>query len=211
MELQGRLLRVLQEKEVFRIGGDQIINTDVRIIAATNTDLYQLVKEKKFREDLYFRINILNLVLPSLRKRKEDITSLANEFLAIKKNQFNKDIKGIDKDAMILIEEYRWPGNIRELENFVEKAVLLCENAMITQDLVEDILSEKFEGRDLDKSEGSITIDKGSLKDMEMQIINTITKEVGDDKSLLAKKLGISRTTLWKRLKEIEEAEESEI
>lgn len=211
MELQGRLLRVLQEKEVFRIGGDQIINTDVRIIAATNTDLYQLVKEKKFREDLYFRINILNLVLPSLRKRKEDITSLANEFLAIKKNQFNKDIKGIDKDAMILIEEYSWPGNIRELENFVEKAVLLCENAMITQDLVEDILSEKFEGRDLDKSEGSITIDKGSLKDMEMQIINTITKEVGDDKSLLAKKLGISRTTLWKRLKEIEEAEESEI
>jgi transcriptional regulator with PAS, ATPase and Fis domain len=211
MELQGRLLRVLQEKEVFRIGGDQIINTDVRIIAATNTDLYQLVKEKKFREDLYFRINILNLVLPSLRKRKEDITSLANEFLAIKKNQFNKDIKGIGKDAMVLMEEYSWPGNIRELENFVEKAVLLCEENIITKVLVEDILSEKFEGRDLDKSENSITIDKGNLKDMEMQIINTITKEVGNDKNLLAKRLGISRTTLWKRLKEIEEAEETEV
>ncbi|MBV1758991.1 MAG: sigma 54-interacting transcriptional regulator [Dethiosulfatibacter sp.] len=211
MELQGRLLRVLQEKEVFRIGGDQIINTDVRIIAATNTDLYQLVKVKKFREDLYFRINILNLILPSLRKRKEDITSLANEFLAIKKNQFNKDIKGIDKDAMNLIQEYSWPGNIRELENFVEKVVLLCEDSIITKELVEDILSEKFEGRDPDKSERCITIDKGSLKDMEMQIIDTITKEVGNDKALLAKKLGISRTTLWKRLKEIEETEAAEV
>jgi len=204
MSLQGRLLRVLQEKEVFRIGGDQIINTDIRVIAATNTDLYHLVKEKKFREDLYFRINILNLMLPPLRKRKVDIAALANEFIAIKSNQYNKPIIEVDEDALKKIEEYPWPGNIRELENFIEKGVLLCEGHRITKTLVEALLNEKMEKKELSLDEDFITLRRGTLRDMEMQIIETINNEVDEDKNQLAKALGISRTTLWKRLKELD-------
>lgn len=203
--LQGRLLRVLQEKEVLRIGGDQIINTDIRVIAATNTDLYKLVKERKFREDLYFRLNVLNLLLPPLRKRKEDISILINKFIAVKKSQFKKDIIGIDRDVLEAIENYSWPGNIRELENFVEKIVVLSEEKIIDKELVYEVLNENIiKSSDEDLKRCEITIELGSLKEMELQIIKKISKEIGDDKNLLAEKLGISRTTLWKRFKELE-------
>lgn len=205
LALQGRLLRVLQEKEVLRIGGDQIINTDIRVISATNTDLYELVRERKFREDLYFRLNILNLVLPPLRKRKEDISILINKFIAVKKSQFKKDIIGIDKDALEVLENYSWPGNIRELENFIEKIVVLSEERIINKELVKELLNEKFTKRSDNNLNGNeITIELGNLKEMELQIIDKISKEIGNDKNLLAEKLGISRTTLWKRFKELE-------
>jgi transcriptional regulator with PAS, ATPase and Fis domain len=203
VSLQGRLLRVLQEKELFRVGGDQVINTDIRVIVATNKKLYKLVKEGKFREDLYFRINILNLILPSLRQRKEDIPMLINEFVAIKKIQFKKNVAGIESNALEIIKNYPWPGNVRELENFVEKVIVLNEDKLIGRELVQEILNEK----NIDiysNSDDTISIEMGSLKEMELQIIEKISQDIGNDKNLLADKLGISRTTLWKRLKELE-------
>lgn len=205
ISLQGRLLRVLQEKEVFRLGGDQVINTDIRVITATNKRLYTLVKNGEFREDLYFRLNILNLNLPSLNQRREDIPLLLNSFLASKKSKYDCKVLRFENEANRIIEGYAWPGNIRELENFVEKAIVLSESEYISTELVEEIINEKNECFTSDESEdNNISIEVSTLKEMELQIIEKILKQTGNDKNILADILGISRTTLWKRIKELE-------
>ncbi|MTK11479.1 MAG: PAS domain S-box protein, partial [Clostridiaceae bacterium] len=131
LSLQSRLLRVLQEKEVMRIGGDCVLNVDVRIIAATNLDLYKMVAEKKFREDLYFRINVLNLKIPPLRERREDIPFLVRNFIELMNNKHGTSIEGITQEGMNLLKQYDWPGNIRELENFIEKMVILSSICIV--------------------------------------------------------------------------------
>lgn len=207
LSLQSRLLRVLQEKEVMRIGGDCVLNVDVRIIAATNLDLYKMVDEKKFREDLYFRINVLNLKIPPLRERKEDIPFLVSNFIELMNNKHGTSIDDITEEGMNLLKQYDWPGNIRELENFIEKMVILSSICIVNKDFIEQLLMEHIPYRDIikisssDNLKDTLMIKKGSLKEMEIQIIEAMNKEIKNDKVLLAEKLGISRSTLWKKLK----------
>ena len=213
LSLQGRLLRVLQEREVLRVGGDYILNVDIRVIAATNVDLYEKVKEGKFREDLYFRLNILDLRLPSLRERKEDIPLLVMNFIEEMNAKHGTKIKEVTEPAMELLKEYDWPGNIRQLENFTEKMCILSNSPIINETLVEQLLNGglyKTEGPNIGQGNSgeTITLDICNIKDIELQIIKEANKLFKGNKTLLAEKLGMSRTTLWKRLKEIEAKEQ---
>lgn len=216
LSLQGRLLRVLQEREVLRVGGDYILNVDIRVIAATNFNLYKMVKEGKFREDLYFRLNILDLKLPPLRERKEDIPLLIKNFIAYMNEKHETNIEGVTESGMKLMKEYGWPGNVRELENFTEKMCILSNAPMIDEELVTQLLYHNQYLRDMGEDgddtiaigdNNTIAVNMGKLKDIELQVIKEASKLVKGDKELLADKLGISRTTLWKRLKEIEDTD----
>jgi Nif-specific regulatory protein len=129
---QVKLLRVLQEKEFERLGGTQTIKVDVRLICATHRDLIKMSKEGKFREDLFYRINVFPVILPPLRERKEDIPLLAAHFTHKYNKENNKSIEGIDRAALDLLMNYNWPGNVRELENVIERAVVLCQQELIS-------------------------------------------------------------------------------
>jgi transcriptional regulator with PAS, ATPase and Fis domain len=199
--LQANLLRVLQEKEVWRIGSNKVIQIDVRVIAATNSDLLEAVEKGEFRHDLYYRLNVLNLHTIPLRSRREDVIELFHHFM----KSYCGSICEIDKENERLLKEYNWPGNVRELQNFVERFILLkkeitlgeiLKDVKIHNNKKEIILEET-------KAEGdTITIKKGSLKEMEKEIISMLYKEHHENATLLAQKLNISRTTLWKRIKE---------
>lgn len=129
--LQAKLLRILQEREFERIGGHQTIKVDIRIIAATNRDLQAMVKEGTFREDLFYRLNVIHLILPPLRDRREDISLLANHFLQKFSSENQRDIIDIDPMAMSLLTAWSWPGNIRELSNVIERAVVMNSGPII--------------------------------------------------------------------------------
>ncbi len=131
LESQGKLLRVLQERELERLGGNKIIKVNVRLIAASNRDLSRLVEEGKFREDLYYRLNVFPIYLPPLRERESDILLLANYFVEKFSKEYNKEVKRISTPAIDALMRYHWPGNVRELENVMERAVLLCEDMVI--------------------------------------------------------------------------------
>ena len=211
LSLQSRLLRVLQEREVLRIGGDYIVNVDIRVIAATNANLLKLVKEGKFRQDLYFRLNILDLRIPPMRERKEDIPILVRMFIEKMNTKHNTNVSHITDGAMKLLKGYRWPGNARELENFTEKMCILANSNTVDEDLVSQLFDSNCDYDTVACTEfstgndgSSITISLGNLKDIEQQVIVQASKIFKDDKTVLAEKLGMSRTTLWKRLKEIE-------
>lgn len=130
--MQVKLLRVLQEKEFESIGGIKTQRVDVRIIAATNRNLEDMIKNNTFREDLYYRLNVLNISLPPLRHRKQDINLLVEHFINKINPKLNKNIAGINKEALLKLQQYDWPGNIRELENIVERAMNMCDKSIIT-------------------------------------------------------------------------------
>ena len=128
---QVKLLRVLQEQEFERVGGTETLHVDVRLIAATNADLEELIKKGKFREDLYYRLNVFSILLPPLRERKTDILLLADHFMLKYSRQFNKAVRRISTPAIDMLMRYHWPGNVRELENCIERAVLVCQDQVI--------------------------------------------------------------------------------
>jgi len=132
METQAKLLRVLQDKRFMHLGGVQEIQVDVRVIAATNSDLRQAVKDGKFREDLYYRLNVITIELPALRERKEDIPMLAQHFLRKYCEENEKTSRSLGPDALRTLMDYAWPGNVRELENAIERAVVLSSHPVIT-------------------------------------------------------------------------------
>ena len=134
MMLQAKLLRVIQEREFERVGGLELIKTDVRIISATNRDLKQAVEKKEFREDLFYRLNSFPIVVPPLRQRKGDILVLAQNFLGSFSNKLGKSVKGFSKKALKLIYDYNWPGNVREMENMIERCLIICEKDTIDID-----------------------------------------------------------------------------
>lgn len=202
LSAQAQLLRVLQEKTIMRIGGNKMVPINARIIAATNADLQQRVKLGTFREDLYHRLNVLNLKIPSLRERKEDIELLIYRFLKI--YSYNEEIE-IPNIFIQKLKNYNWFGNVRELQNFVEKFVILSndfpDKFKLLEELYFDLINnERYE----DSNSEVVEIKISSLKDMESQIIKKLYNEFSDNKINLAKKLGISRTSLWNKLKEIE-------
>ncbi len=200
--VQARLLRVLQEREVMRIGGESVIPVDVRCIAATNKNLQKAVRRGDFRSDLYFRLNVLKLELPSLKDRSGDILLLAEHFLAEFNQKFGKKINGIPEDLVAWMQAYSWPGNIRELGNFMERLVILTDHGTLDRKWVQQLIAEADEGIICDsKNNGRrIAVSIGTLEEMEKQLINAINEKAQGNRSELAKLLGISRTTLWKKL-----------
>ena len=134
MDIQAKLLRVLQEKEIMKIGGSQVVKVDVRIIAATSKDLLKCIQQQTFREDLFYRLSVVSIILPPLRERSEDIPLLANYFLVKYNKEREKGVTAISEQAMKVLTEYDWPGNVRELENVIERAVVLTKSGVIGPD-----------------------------------------------------------------------------
>ena len=202
LHLQAKLLRVIQSRSVVRVGGSQAIPVNIRLICATNMDLEQLVREGRFREDLYYRINTVHIALPPLRERKEDIVPLAERFIGQFAEKYHRPLTGLDDSAKAVLEGGRWSGNIRELQNCVEKAVILSEGTTLTaQDI--DFSTPLRSGRN----------DNGMLRSGRNDISSVIPSEVEESQvreamercngniSAAAKMLGISRPTLYAKLK----------
>lgn len=195
---QIKLLRVLQEKKFERVGGEETIEVDVRVVAATNKNLEEQVKNKLFREDLFYRLNVIRIEMPSLRERKDDIPLLISSFLKEFNIENEKNIKGFDNRAKSAIMKYNWPGNIRELRNCVESAVVLCTSDEIK---IEDLPASVRENGE-DKI---ITIPIGStLENAEKIIIQETLAHNNGNKTKTAQMLGIGRKTLFRKLNEDE-------
>jgi DNA-binding NtrC family response regulator len=199
-DLQVKLLRVLQEREITRLGSNTTINVDIRLITATNSNLEQLVKEKKFREDFYFRLNVININLPSLKERREDIPLLVDFYIKKYSRQEGKNIETISKDALNLLVKYHYPGNIRELENIIERAVILARGKVLTlQDL--PVFLKQQNGNDsdldivLDENERRLTLPE-ILAVTEKRVIMKTLKKYQHNQSKAAKALGISESGL---------------
>jgi len=194
--VQIKLLRVLQEKKFERVGGEQEVETDVRFVTATNKDLKTEIEKGNFREDLYFRLNVVNIHVPPLRERKDDIPLLASAFLKEFSEENGKKIEGINEKARAKLYAYQWPGNIRELRNCIESAVVMCQSGIIT---VDDLPPNLREASD----EGWIRIKQGvSLLECEKTIIRDALSYCNGNKSKTAETLGIGRKTLIRKLAE---------
>ncbi len=191
--LQAKVLRVIEDKEFERVGGTETIKVDVRIVAATNRNLKELVEEGKFREDLYYRLKVVTIVLPPLRERREDIPLLVEHFIKHFNRKMERNIKGLSRSAMDIILDYDWPGNVRELENAIEHAFIHCRGEIIQPaHLPEEIVeSKKVLGE-----EKKIR----NIKEIEKGIIQTALKE-GKRRKEIAEILGVSRSTLWRKMK----------
>jgi two-component system, NtrC family, response regulator AtoC len=197
--LQIKLLRVLQEKVIERVGGNTPIQTDVRIITATNTLLEDEVAQQNFREDLYYRINVVTLTIPPLRDRLSDIEPLANHFIGRFNQVHHKEIKGITKSALQYCLQYQWPGNVRELENVIERAVILSPGEFVVP---ESLLPKITESKPTFSKEAfkNLTLEK-ALDQAEMQILLETLESFGWNRQLSARTLGISRTTLFNKMR----------
>lgn len=201
ISLQAKLLRALQQGEVQRVGSDKPIEVDVRVIAATNRDLAQETREKRFREDLFFRLNVISLEVPALRKRREDIPLLAASFLERFATRNRKNLKGFAPQTLDAMLRYQWPGNVRELENAVERAVILCRGDLIGEELLPaSILNASAVQEDTGEL-GELPITGLSLDMMEKQVIESTMRQTGANKSETARRLGITRATLHNKLR----------
>lgn len=199
LSAQTRLLRVLQEKEFERVGGTYPIKVDVRIIAATNKNLEKEVKENRFREDLFYRLNVFKINVPPLRDRKEDIIELSNFFISKFTKEMNKKITGLSPEAIKILKNYSWPGNIRELQNVIERAVVLCKDDIITPRELPDNLSKEVEMRDQIEIKSGETLDS-AMERIEKSIILKALKKCGFSQTRTAEYLGVKRTTLRYKL-----------
>jgi DNA-binding NtrC family response regulator len=203
LEAQARLLRVLQEGEIRRVGSVQSQKVDVRLIAATHRDLKNLAKNGQFREDLYYRLHVISLRLPALRERADDVVEIAKVFLARQCARMGREALQFSAEALRAIRHYNWPGNVRELENAIERAVILCEGNSIPLDLlgidVELELEEDFTGdlHSLPASSGSEPAENLSLEDYFQHFVLEHQDHMTETE--LARKLGISRKCLWER------------
>jgi len=195
LTLQPKILRVIESQVFRRIGGTSDINIDVRVITASNTDLRELVNQQKFRDDLYYRLKVLEIKLPPLRERKEDILLLAKFYIQIYNKEFNKNIQKIDKNTEKILLDYSWPGNVRELKNVIERSIILCNDETLTSEYLPMELQE-------DKTPVSgQSFGKVSLQEMEKQHILHILKSTKGNKSKASRILNISRSTLREKLK----------
>lgn len=212
LHLQARLLRVLQEKAVRRIGGEELIAIDARIVASTNQQLYKMVRGGKFRADLFYRLNVLNLTIPPLRDRVGDIILLLNHFYYALSE--GKKLPQIMQISLQKLKAYSWPGNVRELINFVERLVALTARgmnnnfALVLDNLIQELYITKGENLNTTRS-GHLLIKVGTMQDMEQQIIAKLYRFSYQNREQLASVLDISRTTLWKKLKDIKNIPES--
>jgi len=196
LTMQVKLLRVIQEKELLRVGGTTPLRVDVRFVAATHRDLQADVREGHFRQDLYYRLNVISLHLPPLTERQDDIPLLAHHFLKQISSAANKAVTGIDRDAMELLAHYSWPGNVRELENIVERAVTLADKPTIgvshLPDYIRNLSIETYRY----SSSGVPT-----LEEQEKRYIQWVLQKTEGNKTQAAKIMDIDRVSLWRKLK----------
>ncbi|OPY77466.1 MAG: Transcriptional regulatory protein ZraR [Syntrophorhabdus sp. PtaU1.Bin058] len=200
--MQGKLLRAVEEKKIYPLGMTKPVSVDVRIIAATNTDIRQAVREKAFRQDLFYRLNEFTINLPPLKDRIEDVPFLANKFIVKASLELNKQVSGIDSDALSLLVNYPWPGNVRELKNVVRRAVLLSKYGNITKENLEFLLEERGDRGDslptlpLKKIAALVT------KDAEKKVIKRVLTTTNGNKTKAASILEIDYKTLLTKIKE---------
>ncbi len=197
--VQTKLLRVLQEREIQRVGGEETVRVDVRVISATNKDLAQLVKEGRFREDLYYRLHIVPVHLPPLRERPDDIALLAEHFVRKHAPRINRKVKGIGAEARKAMARYRWPGNVRELENAVEQALVFCEREEIGIEELPQILGAPRNEAVLDLPTGELSLTE-VLEDLERQLIGRAYEKARGVKTETARLLGIKTSALYYKL-----------
>ncbi|MCL2761827.1 MAG: sigma-54 dependent transcriptional regulator [Treponema sp.] len=201
--IQIKLLRVLQEREFERVGSEETIETDVRIIAATNKDLKEEIAKGNFREDLYFRLNVVSIAVPPLRDRKDDIPMLAASFLKKFAAENDKAIEGIDEKAYSRLCAYDWPGNIRELQNCIESAVVMCSAKLITEGDLPPTLQSVPSRQGASSNENWVRIPlDGTLEEAEKTIIRAAIDYHNGNKSKAAESLGIGRKTLHRKLED---------
>ena len=224
--MQVKLLRVLQESEFERVGGIKTIHVDVRLIAATNRDLRQAIAEGRFREDLFYRLNVVPVALPPLRERLDDIEPLVEHFIHKYNARLNRAVKGISKEALERLRDYPWPGNIRELENIVERSVLFAEMDTLTEkDLPPELAARtralKMRADDPSGPEPTDGLAHGGALDMkevvkqatielEKDLIQRALQETGGNVTHAARRLKISRKSLQNKMKELGLREEQQ-
>ncbi len=205
--LQARILRVLEQREVMRIGDDKIIPVNVRVIGATNLNLKKIVADGDFRKDLFYRLNILNLTIPPLKERKEDIKYYVEYFLKKYRDEFSSTINQIELDIISRLQAYHWPGNVRELRNFIEKiSVIAKDKEFISTEDISYVLEDLFTDEDVDIQDKNV-VDKssllsGDLRQIEKNVVRQVLAEENYNKSRAAQRLGIDRNTLRKKLDE---------
>jgi len=194
LNMQVKLLHVIQERRILRVGGVRPIDLDIRVVAATNKDLKREVAVGAFREDLFYRLNVVTIDLPELKERREDIPLLVKHFTQKYSLAFNKHVNGMQDQALRILLHYSFPGNVRELENIVERGVALTDCDLIrVQDLPQDLRQLEF---NTVHGEGLAT-----LEEMEKRHLLKVLEKTGDNKGLAAQVLDIPRTTLWRKLK----------
>jgi len=201
METQAKLLRVMQDREFMRLGGTKTVKVDVRIIAATNTDLEELIRQNGFRKDLFYRLNVIKIELPPLRERKEDIPLLVRHFLAVYAKENEKEIEGISEEVLDILEKNAWPGNVRELENLIERAVVFAKTKIITREnLPEALLAPAKKSADL-------VGDGLNLRDQTLafqkRLIETALKKAKGIQKNAASMLDVKPTTLNEMIKRL--------
>ena len=198
---QPKILRVLQEGEFERLGGTRTLQVDVRIVAATNQDVAEMVKEKRFREDLYYRLNVITIRVPPLRERPEDIRVLAQHYLRVYAAKNGRKLEGFTGEAIDRLEAYAWPGNVRELENLIERSVLLARKDRIdAEDLPEEVMGVKRPPRD-----AILELIGTPLADIERRLLDETLRITGGNKTQAAKLLGIDVRTVARKLERRED------
>jgi DNA-binding NtrC family response regulator len=197
--LQVKLLRVLQEGEFERVGDTKTVKVDVRVIAASNQNLQELITQGKFRTDLYYRLNIISIELPPLRERREDIPLLVEDFIKKHTKRMNKKIERISEEALAILMRYDWPGNIRELENVIERAIILSKSQIITLEDLPDFLNNLDKKEKLPEGINNLNL-KDALRTPEKDLIVKALNTVEWNRNEAARVLGINRTTLYKKM-----------
>ena len=200
MSLQAKILRVIQQKEFERVGGNETIKVDVRILSATNKDLREMVEKNEFREDLYYRLSSFPILVPPLRNRRGDIVILVNHFIKIFNEKSNKSIKGVSKNALKLIYDYDWPGNIRELENTIERCIILTETDLIDVDVLPESIVKQEVNIGFEKN-GTLFTDTSPIipfEKLKEEAIRHALDKTNSNVVEAAKKLNIGRATMYR-------------
>jgi len=195
LSTQVKLLRVVENQEIRPVGSSETKKVNIRIIAATNKDLAEAVKNGRFREDLFFRINVIQIHIPPLRERKEDISPLLAYFLHLYNQQFKKDVTGISEEAMIMLLNYEYPGNVRELENIIQHAIVVAEGSMISKNELPSFVPAR------QSLPEPVEPSFKTMEEMEKDLIHETLFKCRSNQSLAAKKLAIGRTTLIRKMK----------
>jgi len=197
--LQAKLLRVIEEREVRPLGDTNSYRIDVRIISASNRDIKELIRQARFREDLYYRLKVIDIELPPLRERREDIPLLVQHFINRFGNEPKKNVSGVSEDTLRILINYSWPGNVRELENVIQRAIALCQHEVI---IVEDLPTPVLQEADENLVEKGLR-EKYTLDQLEKEYIRKVLIEVGGNKTRAAEILGLDRKTLYRKLEEM--------
>jgi len=209
LETQAKLLRVMQDKEFMRLGGTKTIRVDTRIIAATNVELEDMINRQAFRKDLYYRLNVIKILLPPLRDRREDIPLLVKHFLDVFTAENGKTIDGVAPDVLQLLDRHPWPGNVRELENLIERTVVFAKSRIITRENLPDLFQARLEAAPLITTEGAGLDLKEQTLAFQRRLIETALAEANGVQKTAAALLGVKPTTLNEMIKRLDISSEN--